>query len=224
MKDTNQGSWPHYRSTRYVASRAKLLKSLGRSLCYGSAMKRSPEKEAWLLARLKEAVEQFDGGSADAFGRRLGYTNGGGIRQCLNGSRPVQPAIIEKAHAKPELAGWFDFPGDVKPKPEGAEASLSFDALSPYEAALITVIRDGLSVSELRQLTESVKRAVKTKNLRVSDGLEVGEIGVYFGVDRRTHAERVPNDRREVKPWDLAKNKPPRNNNSNNTPGEESSS
>jgi hypothetical protein len=71
-------------------------------------MRSTPERDAWLKQRLKEAVDSpLAGGSADKLGRLLGYTNGGYIREILDGKKPVRSAIIERADAVPELRGWF---------------------------------------------------------------------------------------------------------------------
>lgn len=163
-------------------------------------MLRDPKKEDWLRRRLQEAVDKFDGGSADAFGRRIGYTNGGSVRQSLSGKpgRSVQPAVIERAHRLPELSGWFVFPED---RDQGFKPS-GFAALSPIEAALVATVRAGLSEKEIAQLAEAVQSAIKTKNVRVSNGESVGEIGVYFGIDRRTSDVPVAEDRRELAPWE----------------------
>jgi len=74
-------------------------------------VRNTPEKDAWLKDRLKAAVDTFAGGSADKFGRILGYTNGGYIREILDGKKPVRGAIIDRAHAQdhdPELKRWFE--------------------------------------------------------------------------------------------------------------------
>lgn len=75
-------------------------------------MRSTPAIDEKLRLRLAEAVTQFDDGSADAFGRRLKYTNGGYIREALAGKKPVREALIDRVHARPEMAGWFN---DVLP-------------------------------------------------------------------------------------------------------------
>ena len=52
-------------------------------------------------------MREFAGGSADAFGRLTGYTNGGYIREVLNKKKPVREALIERVHAAKGMAGWF---------------------------------------------------------------------------------------------------------------------
>lgn len=80
-------------------------------------MKRTPEIDAWLRARLKLAVEQFGDGSTDAFGRLLGYANGGSVRQSLKesgkGSRRVQQAILDRSEAVSDLKDWFKLPPEL---------------------------------------------------------------------------------------------------------------
>lgn len=83
--------------------------------------------------------------------------------------------------------------------------SSAFADLNAFESALITVVRSGLTLDELRQLTEAVNTAVKTKAIRVSTGQPVGTLGVYFGVDRRSTEVDVADDRRELLPWENKK-------------------
>jgi hypothetical protein len=78
-------------------------------------MRRTPEVEAWLRARLQEAVDKFAKGSADEFGRLIGYRNGGSVRQSLGGDRRVQPAILERAETVESLNGWFAIPSELLP-------------------------------------------------------------------------------------------------------------
>lgn len=86
--------------------------------------------------------------------------------------------------------GWFDAPDAV--------AATKFADLSPYEATLIGAIRDGLTVDELIQLIETVRDAIDTKNARVITGNETVTTGVYFGMDRRSVAEPVKQNRRQT--------------------------
>lgn len=73
-------------------------------------MRSTPAQDALLRARLKEAVDLHAGGSADAFGRKIGYANGGYIRQCLQEfePRPVRESLIERIQRVPAMRGWFD--------------------------------------------------------------------------------------------------------------------
>lgn len=77
-------------------------------------MRSTPAHDKKLQARLSEAVDRFSEGSADAFGRLIGYANGGYIREVLSGKKPVREALIDRCHAVPVLAGWFD--GVVPPQ------------------------------------------------------------------------------------------------------------
>lgn len=70
-------------------------------------MRSTPAIDQSLRARLQQAVDLFDAGSADAFGRRIGYANGGYIREVLLGKKPVREALIDRVHGKNELADWF---------------------------------------------------------------------------------------------------------------------
>ncbi len=88
-------------------------------------MKKDPKKDAWLRARLKEAVDKFGHGSTDELGRLLGFANGGNIRQCFAEKKPrnVRDSIIDAAHATPEMKGWFVYPGDSLPTPQASGKS-----------------------------------------------------------------------------------------------------
>lgn len=107
---------PHYRSGSYVAQGEgpRVYPAIARATL--GRMKREPAREEWLHRRLKEAVDQFAGGSADAFGRMLGYTNGGPVRQSLSKARPVQQAILERSRHIPGMESWFDM---TNPASEG---------------------------------------------------------------------------------------------------------
>lgn len=73
-------------------------------------MRSTPEIDARLKARLQEAVERFSDGNVEAFGKRIGYANGGYIRQCLQDKdpRPVRAVLIGRVHQDPDMRGWFD--------------------------------------------------------------------------------------------------------------------
>lgn len=60
------------------------------------------------MRRLQEAVDQFAGGSADAFARLIGFANGGNVRQVLSGKRPLRESIIHRVHEHELMQGWFD--------------------------------------------------------------------------------------------------------------------
>lgn len=69
-------------------------------------MRSTPELDAKLEARLREAVALYDG-NTDALGRALGYTNGGYVRESLRADdvdaigkkrkkKPVREALISR--------------------------------------------------------------------------------------------------------------------------------
>jgi hypothetical protein len=53
----------------------------------------SQEELDWCSARMVEVVQRWGGGSADAFGRLLGYANGGFIREVIAKKKPIGKAI-----------------------------------------------------------------------------------------------------------------------------------
>ena len=71
-------------------------------------MRSTPELDRQLRARLIEAVDKAAGGNADAFGRLLGYTNGGYIREIIRSVKPVRESLIDRVHALDGYAGWFN--------------------------------------------------------------------------------------------------------------------
>lgn len=71
-------------------------------------MRSTPKKDESLRQRLAEAVERFSEGSADDFGRKIGYANGGYVREALSGKKPVREALIERVHGTAPMRGWFD--------------------------------------------------------------------------------------------------------------------
>lgn len=70
-------------------------------------MRSTPELDRQLQRRFAEAVEKATEGNADGFGRMLGYTNGGYVREILRGVKPVREAIIERVHGLAGFADWF---------------------------------------------------------------------------------------------------------------------
>jgi hypothetical protein len=87
-----------------------MLRAAFRSVRYACAMRSTPDQDARLRLRLIEAVEKVSNGNAEAFGKALGFNNGGYIRLCVreSGPRPVRETIIDRVHALPGMAGWFD--------------------------------------------------------------------------------------------------------------------
>lgn len=80
-------------------------------MLYAFAMDEKDSEANRLRQLLADAVKKFAGGSADKLGRLMGYTNGGFIREIVNGKKPVRSAIIERMHKIEGAAGWFDAPG-----------------------------------------------------------------------------------------------------------------
>lgn len=78
----------------------------------------------------------------------------------------------------------------------------TFSSLSAYEAALITVIRDGLNDEELMQVTQAVKSAVNKKKTRVATDDIHEPIGVYFNFERRAKDEPREVNRRSS--WNVS--------------------
>lgn len=106
-RGTVQGSWVQYRSKLYVASthaRYGTGQVAGATL---GRMRSTPDLDRALEQRLREAVVRFAGGSADAFGQKIGYANGGYIREVLTKKKPVRESLIERVHAVPEMRDWF---------------------------------------------------------------------------------------------------------------------
>ena len=107
-KGTNQGSWPHCRSKGYGASTTFCDDPKSVAAATLVTVRSNPLQDERLRKRLQEAVDHFAGGSADLFGRKLGYTNGGYIRELLRGPKPVRGAVIERMDAVEGMGGWFD--------------------------------------------------------------------------------------------------------------------
>lgn len=86
-----------------------MLRTLISSGRYALGIVRStPEQDRRLRERLQQAVDEFAGGSVDKFARRIGYANGGYLREILGAKgKPVREALLERVHADPEMVGWF---------------------------------------------------------------------------------------------------------------------
>lgn len=116
-------------------------------------MKSNPDLDARLQARLREAIEQFDGGSADAFGRRIGYTNGGYLREVLSGKKPTREALIDRVHAV--IPGWFSaLLVSAAPAPN----DWPFEALTRARFAKLTPRQQGRVEQALLDLVERIER------------------------------------------------------------------
>ncbi len=57
--------------------------------------------------RLRDAINHLCDGNETAFGRRLGYKDGGFVRQMLAGDKSITEKTVLKIETIPTLAGWF---------------------------------------------------------------------------------------------------------------------
>lgn len=72
------------------------------------------EELEWCSARMAEAVRVWANGSADEFGRLLGYANGGFIREVIGKKKPIGKAIRHRLQEHlPEVASFLTFPGST---------------------------------------------------------------------------------------------------------------
>lgn len=62
----------------------------------------------WRIDRLQAAVDHLDGGNKNAFGRRMGWSDGTYVRQMLAGKRPITEKLIRSIQAIPGMEGWFE--------------------------------------------------------------------------------------------------------------------
>jgi len=145
-------------------------------------MRSTPERDAWLQERLRLAVETLAGGSADKFGRLLGYANGGYIREILDGKKPVRDAIIERANTVPASAGWFDLPGETKTQPPPAPPQ-------DYADRHVVSESDWAALQELRDIEAAPPLARKLNELR-ADLAELKSFAKRF--TQRIEATEVP--------------------------------
>ena len=76
------------------------------STCYASGMKFDLQK--WRIGRLEAAIEKLTGGNKTAFGRLLGYKDGGHVRQMVAGTRPITEKTIRHIEQMAGMANWFD--------------------------------------------------------------------------------------------------------------------
>ena len=156
-----------YRSKGYVASSVEGYAALGASRGTLLGMRSTPAIDDALRLRLEQAVKDFAGGSADKFGRMLGYTNGGYIRECLGKKRkPVREALIYRVNASEyvELHGLFN---DLLPAVALADLESKTE---PPKIKQVTGWLRLLTVAELDQTVEYIKNlAFKGKEPEVID-------------------------------------------------------
>lgn len=153
-------------------------------------MQTTPAIEAALRARLKQGIDKFAGGSADRFGRLLGYANGGYLREILNGSKPVRDAIIKRTHAVESMAGWFNpvlqslTPGALlaghgsrreRLSDEAVEFACLYDQMNPHEQArlrlLMMAARDGINPTHFPALPGKTKIEIRQQLDSFDSGL-----------------------------------------------------
>ena len=89
-------------SERY-GSQASNAPGAAGSFCYMSSEHLQEQRRE----RLRAAVDYLCGGNETEFGRRLGYKDGGFVRQMLSGGKSITEKTILKIEAIPRLEGWF---------------------------------------------------------------------------------------------------------------------
>ena len=93
-----------------------------------SRMAVNPDKQAFRLARLVDAVARY--GTENALGVKLGYKNGAFVRQMLRDIRPISEKTLARIEALPGMEAWFQ-PADHGPI-----------VLSDEERAMVLASRD----------------------------------------------------------------------------------
>lgn len=126
-------------------------------------MRSTPEIDARLRRRLQEAVDRFANGSADAFGRQIGYTNGGYIREVLSTKKEVRERLIERVHEQPNMRGWFS--SILTPAMAPAQAGQLLMEVTPEERLVILALRD-------RQQAQLHEDAVAASRKHLKNGTE----------------------------------------------------
>lgn len=122
-------------------------------------MRSTPAIDEKLRLRLDEAVTKFADGNTDLFGRKLGYLNGGYIREAISKKKPVREALIERVHGTEEMRGWFDF---ILTDASGAKTIIQTKAPAPNDSeAFLRAVRQiaaymSRSEETTRQVTASL--------------------------------------------------------------------
>lgn len=92
----------------------------------------SQEELEWGSARMAEAVQRWGGGSADAFGRLLGYANGGFIREVISKKKPIGKAIRHRVREHmPELESYLDYEASKRQRSSDADIITNDDKGNP---------------------------------------------------------------------------------------------
>lgn len=214
LRGTDRGSCRQYRSYSYVASSAicDVHQPQAPATLVG-IVRSTPEQDVRLRLRLAAAVEQFAGGSADKFGQLIGYANGGYVREVLNEKKPVREKMIERVHARKEMAGWFNSSltqisiADVSPESSGPASQWPFrrisldqwSALDGYDQALV----EDAAFSRLRELqaqtrssSAAVVQAMRPGTPQPDDQRRGGLRLTPGQAERRRNAQAVELDRR----------------------------
>lgn len=127
----------------------------------------------------------------------------GNLQRIKDGKSPTLGTICGIAAAL-EVEPWSLLMPNLGAKQEKAkESQLAFADLTPYEAGVITALRQPprFSVQELTQITESLSAALSLKRAGENADHEVQPIGVYFAVERRTHNGEPSEERRGGTNW-----------------------
>jgi hypothetical protein len=69
----------------------------------------------WRIQRLQAAIDRLDAGNLNAFGRRMGFTDGSYVGQMLRGTRPITEKFVRKLESIPQMDGWFDPDQQLEP-------------------------------------------------------------------------------------------------------------
>ena len=92
------------------------------------------EELDWCSQRMSEAVQRWANGSADQFGRLLGYANGGFIREVLAKKKPIGKAIRHRLREHlPEVEAFLTYTAmsGLEETPQAHGLSLQADTV-PY--------------------------------------------------------------------------------------------
>lgn len=79
----------------------------------------------WRIERLQAAIDKLDDGNLNAFGRRMGLSDGSYIGQMLRGTRVISEKFVRKFETVTNLRGWFD-PADVT-EPDSLESQVRIE-------------------------------------------------------------------------------------------------
>jgi hypothetical protein len=92
----------------------------GRSICYAAQGAEATARRItlpfmdeaelllWRIERLQAAIDRLDEGNLNAFGRRMGWSDGSYVGQMLRGARAISEKFVRKFESETGLRGWFD--------------------------------------------------------------------------------------------------------------------